>query len=182
VRLYAQSVSRLLVDCNRSEDNPNLFSPFSPLTNHERERLLVDHYRPYREAVRAEVERMLTIHVRVVHLSVHSFTPELRGEVRSTDIGLLFDPKSAFETGVCDRWRDVLLSTKTDFAVHENRPYRGDADGLTTTLRNTLPRDRYAGIELEVNQKYPRKHPQRWAAMQTLVTTTFATAIRQLAA
>ncbi len=180
VRLYAQSVSRLLVDCNRSEDSPTLFSPFSPMTPDSRQRLLSEHYRPYRDSVKAEVERLLTIHVRVVHLSVHSFTPELRGKVRSTDIGLLFDPTHAFETAVCERWRNALLSTKTDYAVHDNEPYRGDGDGLTTTLRNTFPRDRYAGIELEVNQKYPRRHPVRWSSLQLLVTTTFATAVRQL--
>lgn len=181
VRLYAQSVSRLLIDCNRSEDSPTLFSPFSPMTPTDRERLLGEHYRPYRDAVRAEVERLLENNVRVVHLSVHSFTPELRGKVRTTDIGLLFDPTHAFESAVCEKWRSMLLSTKTDYVVHDNEPYRGDGDGLTTTLRNTFPKDRYAGIELEVNQKYPRRHPVRWSALQLLVTTTFATAVRELA-
>lgn len=180
VRLYAQSVSRLLIDCNRSEDSPTLFSPFSPLNTEARQRLLTEHYRPYRESVKAEVERLLDIHVRVVHLSVHSFTPELRGKVRNTDIGLLFDPTHDFETSLCNRWRTALLSTKTDYAVHDNEPYRGDGDGLTTTLRNMLPRDRYAGIELEVNQRFPRRHPLRWSSLQLLVTTTFATALRQL--
>lgn len=180
VRLYAQSVSRLLIDCNRSLDSPTLFSPFSPLTPEARQRLINEHYQPYRDAVRAEVERLLTTNVRVVHLSVHSFTPEMRGKVRATDIGLLFDPTHAFEAAVCEKWRSHLLSTRTEFVVHDNEPYRGDGDGLTTTLRHTFPKDRYAGIELEVNQKYPRRHPVRWNALQMLVTTTFATAVRQI--
>jgi predicted N-formylglutamate amidohydrolase len=182
VRLYAQSVTRLLIDSNRSENSPTLFSPFTnPLSDKQRDQLLAKHYRPYRNSVRTEVTRLLERHDKVVHLSVHSFTPELRGAVRTTDIGLLFDPTFAFETDVCQRWRATMVSAKTRFVVHDNEPYRGDGDGLTTTLRNEFPRDRYAGIELEVNQKYPRRNARRWSDLQETVTTSFAAVLKALA-
>lgn len=181
VRLFAQSITRLLVDSNRSESSPTLFSPFSmALSTPARERLVAQHYRPYRNAVQAEVARLLERHDRVIHLSVHSFTPELRGTVRTTDIGLLFDPTFPFETDVCQRWRAIMVSAKTRFVVHDNEPYRGDGDGLTTTLRRVFPSERYAGIELEVNQKYPRRHARRWTELQELVTASFATMMKGL--
>ena len=31
---------------------------------------------------------------RVIHISSHSFTPELNGKVRRADVGLLYDPGS----------------------------------------------------------------------------------------
>lgn len=181
VRLFAQTVTRLLVDNNRSLDSPTLHSAFSAKLGSQHKKTLLDaHYHPYRNSVQAEVERLLKSHERVVHLSVHSFTPEMRGKVRTTDIGLLFDPKSPFEVEVCAHWRKRLIAAKSKFVVHDNRPYRGDGDGLTTTLRQLLGPKRYAGIELEVNQKYPRRHATRWTQIQDLVTTTFGSALHDL--
>lgn len=181
VRLFAQTVTRLLIDNNRSEDSSTLLSSFSRRLGSEAHGILLNaHYRPYRDSVRAEVTRLLEKYDRVVHLSVHSFTPEMRGKVRTTDIGLLFDPKSPFESDVCRHWRTRLLAAQTKFVVHDNEPYRGDGDGLTTTLRTELGFERYAGIELEVNQKYPRRFATRWTQMQDLVTTTFASVLHDL--
>ena len=40
------------------------------------------------------------------------------------------------------------------------------SDGLTTTLRTEFPKSRYLGIELEVNQRFPRGERARWRAVQ----------------
>ena len=40
------------------------------------------------------------------------------------------------------------------YAVRFNYPYKGTADGHTTALRAQFPPSLYAGMELEVSQRY----------------------------
>jgi hypothetical protein len=86
----------------------------------------------------------------VLHFSVHSFTPRLRGDVRHTDIGLLFDPSRAAEERFCRALRAELRREFADLRIDMNEPYSGVSDGLTSTLRGgapalALPRDRVRG-------------------------------------
>jgi hypothetical protein len=39
-------------------------------------------------------------------------------------------------------------------SIEFNKPYLGIDDGLTTYLRTIYPDSRYAGIEIEINQKF----------------------------
>jgi hypothetical protein len=39
------------------------------------------------------------------------------------------------------------------WSVRRNYPYLGRSDGLTTYLRRRFDRDRYVGVEIEVNQR-----------------------------
>ncbi|MBC7793991.1 MAG: N-formylglutamate amidohydrolase, partial [Clostridia bacterium] len=55
-----------------------------------------------------------------------------------------------------------------------------DGDGLTTTLRQAFDPKRYAGIEIEVNQKYPRRYAAGWTHLQDLVTSTFGRVLNDL--
>ncbi len=91
--LYFTSVSRLLVDCNRSLSNRNLFGEaVRHLSVAEKEELLACHYHPYRNSIEEEIGKLVTPGKAVLHLAIHSFTPELNGAVRNADIGLLYDP------------------------------------------------------------------------------------------
>jgi predicted N-formylglutamate amidohydrolase len=151
--LIASDVTRLLVDLNRSLDNPGLFSRYSlRLDATERERVLREYYRPYREAVTRAIATAPAGAV-VVHVGVHSFTPVLRGERRDVHVGLLFDPARAREAAFCRAWRRGLQRERSRWRVGFNRPYRGTDDGLTTALRAELGPDRYLGIELELSQR-----------------------------
>lgn len=165
--LIAATVSRLVVDLNRSADSPTLLSRWTAgLAEGERERLLRDHYRPYRERVERTVGRMAAGGRMVVHISVHTFTPVFRGERRTVDVGLLFDPSREREAAVCRALRDLFVGEPLDerarFNVRFNEPYKGTDDGLTTHLRARFPASRYAGIELEVNQRFPRRGGRMW--------------------
>ncbi len=107
--LIASSTSRLLVDLNRSEHHRALYSQITrTLPRDERERILDEHYRPYRDEVFAGVDRLIGMGKHVVHISSHSFVPELDGEVRNADIGLLYDPRRAREAALCDAWATTL--------------------------------------------------------------------------
>jgi predicted N-formylglutamate amidohydrolase len=167
----------LLVDCNRGETSPTLFSSFAQrLDPRLRTELFEQVYRPYRSEVALEVQRAAVAGDSVLHLSVHSFTPVLHGVRRPTDVGLLFDPARPREAHFCERWQAEILSRAPSLRVHPNRPYSGADDGLTTTLRGRLPRTSYLGIELEVNQRFPRAGGSRWSALQrTLVDSVVAT-------
>jgi predicted N-formylglutamate amidohydrolase len=148
--LVAANVTRLLIELNRSRSHPALFSEFSRgLDTDARARLVERYYAPYRERVRALIESRTG---RVCHIGVHSFTPVLGGEVRRADIALLYDPKRRDEARFARACRCELRALAPELRVRFNYPYRGSADGLTTTLRRQYRPARYLGIELEVNQ------------------------------
>ena len=165
--LFRGVVTRLLVDLNRSLPSPTLFSEYSlRLPEKERLALLARYWEPYRDAVRRCLEQELAERRCVLHFSVHSFTPRLRGEVRRSDIGLLYDPKSPGEARFCRALRAALQAELSGLRIDMNEPYSGVSDGLTTTLRAEFPRSRYLGIELELNQRFPRGECARWREIQ----------------
>ena len=142
--------SRLLIDLNRSEHHPDLFSEFSrKLSREQRDNVLAKLYRPYRRSIERLVERQPTL-----HLSIHSFTPKLRGQVRNADVGLLYDPNRQRERQLCARLKRELHALDPLLRVRFNYPYRGMADGLTTALRKRFKPSQYFGIELEINQAH----------------------------
>ncbi|HSN73247.1 MAG TPA: N-formylglutamate amidohydrolase [Steroidobacteraceae bacterium] len=176
--LIAATTTRLLVDLNRSIGHPRLFSTVSRrLATQERERILDEQYRPYRIAVEALVRSLVTTGHRVVHVSSHSFTARLNGTVRDADIGLLYDPARQWERTICSRWQDAFEQTAPDLRVRRNYPYRGTADGLTTALRRLFPTADYAGIELEINQRYPLGDAAAWRRLRRHITKTLADSI-----
>jgi predicted N-formylglutamate amidohydrolase len=151
--LVAATSSRLLVDLNRSEHHRALFSSITrALPEAERQRILDDVYRPYRERVERFVDSAVA-RGRIVHLSAHSFVAVRNGERRRTDVGLLYDPARRTEKAFCDAWIAALRAELPRFAVHRNAPYRGSADGLTTALRRRHAANDYIGVEIEVNQR-----------------------------
>jgi predicted N-formylglutamate amidohydrolase len=153
--LYA-TVTRLLVDLNRSLRNPRrLFSEFvRGLGDSERESILDDYYRPHRARVEAAVARAVARGERVIHVAVHSFTPSLHGVRRNADVGLLYDPRRPGEIALARRWRAALGEVAPELRVRMNYPYRGTSDGIQTELRRRFAARDYVGVEIEVNQKH----------------------------
>lgn len=144
--------SRLLIEPNRSLGSPQLFSEFTrSLNSIEKEKLLNAFYFPYRRGVE---EAIMAMEKPVFHFSIHTFTPVWNGVPRPVDIGLLFDPERNLETGLCSRLQSMLLQESGHYNVPFNEPYKGIDDGLTTYLRTKFRDVEYAGIEIEVNQKY----------------------------
>jgi predicted N-formylglutamate amidohydrolase len=155
--LLAITWSRLLVEANRSESNPRIWSRYTaPLPRAERERILERWWRPHRNAVETAVSAGIAGSRRVLHVAVHSFTPRLGGEVRNAEIGLLYDSRRRHEAKLCRRWAAILRRLDPQLRVRFNYPYRGNADGLTTYLRGEFAEARYLGVELEINQELVR--------------------------
>lgn len=151
--LLLSTTSRLLVDLNRSLGNATLFSNVTAaLPEEERRAILEEHYLPHRAAVEQAVALAVQKRITVIHVGVHSFTPVLRGERRSADVGLLYDPARPAERAFVARWHAALRSLDAGVRVRKNYPYRGTGDGLTTTLRRRHEPAAYLGLELEMNQ------------------------------
>ncbi len=173
VKLHLSTTTRLLIDLNRSEHHRRLFSEISrSLPADEKEEIKAIYYRPHRQAIVNDIERRLAAGNQVVHIAVHSFTPELDGQIRTAEIGLLYDPRRAGEVSLCEQWHASLKRVRPNWRVRMNYPYRGTADGLTTALRRQFSAENYVGIELEVNQQLVMQAGRDWAtARHQLIAT-----------
>jgi predicted N-formylglutamate amidohydrolase len=168
--LVASTVSRLLVDLNRSASHPRLHSEVTGTAPAEvRQRILEHYYQPYRAQAERLVRQAIADHGRVIHLSSHSFTPELDGKVRDADIGLLYD--------LCERWKASLKACAPDLTVRRNYPYAGKGDGLTAWFRRRLPPGAYVGIELEINQKHVGRAARHWPALREVIIESLRRAL-----
>lgn len=165
--LFAATVSRLLVDANRSRGHPGLYSKISRgLPPAQRRAILSGYYLPYRRQVEDHVAALVAGGSRVIHFSAHSFTPELHGELRRADVGLLYDPSRAGEQRLCLAWQHAIAAVAPRLRVRRNYPYTGIADGFTAALRRRFDGDRYLGIELEINQKHVFAGTRHWRAVR----------------
>lgn len=171
--LHASTTSRLVVDLNRSPDHPSVLSAWTAaLPSAERQRLFTLHHTPYRARVERSVARAIAQGRPVLHISVHSFTPVFKGHRRTTDIGLLFDPRRPGESLFIARWLPELKHSLPRLRIVRNSPYRGWTDGLVTHLRALHPDHLYTGIELEINQRFPRASAARWSKLQSTIVAS----------
>jgi len=152
-RFFFTTITRLLIDCNRSPGNPEVFSEISrKLSRQERKKIIASHHLPHRQRVAHAVARNLKKGYQVIHFAVHSFTPVLSGIRRQADIGLLYDSRRPAEGQFCRRWQQEITHRRPDLKVRRNYPYLGRSDGLATWLRRRHDAPVYMGIEVEINQ------------------------------
>jgi predicted N-formylglutamate amidohydrolase len=150
-KLYAVTLSRLLIDLNRSPGHRRQFSEFSrDLPPSTKSSLIQKYYWAHRRRLEAHIRRANDR--RIIHVSVHSFTPQLNGQRRNADCALLYDPARKPEQAFCRDWLNRLHEQLPTLRLRRNYPYRGTADGMTTALRRCYPASHYLGIELEINQ------------------------------
>ncbi|MEM6618918.1 MAG: N-formylglutamate amidohydrolase [Pseudomonadota bacterium] len=157
--------SRLVIDPNRGEDDPTLLmrlydGTIIPGNRHadagEIERRLDLCYRPYHQAVAG----LVAARNRPVILSIHSFTPQLRGRpTRPWHLGIL----SAADRRLSDAVLTALAPAK-DIMVGDNEPYSGalggdcmDQHALRAGLHHTL-------IELRQDLIETANQQAAWAA------------------
>lgn len=142
--------SRLLIDPNRQDNHDDLFRSLADgepvllnigLEQAERERRITHYHRPYHDAVDAALAATRA----PVLLSIHSFTPVYQGEVRSVELGVLFnhEEQAALALG-------ATLSAR--FAnVAYNEPWSGRM-GLIYAAERHAERHGRVALELEVRQ------------------------------
>lgn len=177
--LVFATVTRLLVDLNRTLTHPQAFSEFTRgLPEEELYYIIGQYYWPYRLKVERLADETIQRLGRVVHVSVHTFTPILAGVERTADVALLYDPRRRAEVAFCRRWLKALRQRRPDLRLRRNYPYRGASDGLTTHLRQRWSTKLYAGIELEVNQRWPQGDAAEWIRLQDDLAATLGESLR----
>jgi predicted N-formylglutamate amidohydrolase len=173
---FIATTTRLVVDLNRSPGNRNVFSAYTrSLAPAARAAALAVHYWPYRKAVEEAVAGAVAAGESVLHVSAHSFTPELRGEVRNCDVGFLYDPRLRSEVRFVEAWYAALHAAAPELVLRRNYPYSGVSDALVTHLRRRYAKRGYVGMELEVNQKHVGS--RGWRELVAVLGTTLVTAV-----
>lgn len=164
VPLFAGQVSRLVVDLNRSPDNPDVIPELAfgepvkgnlDLREEDRAARMRAFHDPFRRAMVAEIGARQPCR----HLSIHSFAPTLHGRSRRFDIGLLYDPARRSEVAWVSRLMSLIRAVGLD--VRLNQPYAGTEDGMTTWLRTRFPDSVYAGVELEISHRLTDEQRER---------------------
>ncbi len=150
--------TRLVADLNRPPDSPEVVAPVAfgvtvpgngGLDAAAVEARVAKYHRPYWSAVEASVRTALSAAPRVLHLSVHSFTPVYDGTTREVELGVMMDPERPLERAVADTWIEVFA--RDGFVSRENEPYDGRAPALVTSLRSVFDPLAYAGVEIEIS-------------------------------
>ena len=145
----SNEITRLLIDFNRSDYHHDKWGTLIHFLQNSEKKICENKYLSYHNQIINHINECHENNVGIIHLSVHSFTPSLRGKKRSTTLGLLFDPNRLIEKRFAD---NCIISLQNEIDVLPNFPYLGSDDGLTTKLRKIFHHG-YIGIEIEVNQK-----------------------------
>lgn len=170
--------TRLLIDVNRTRKTSQFSEFSSELSEADKKKLIESYYLPYRQQLQQAIARGRSSKP-VLHLSLHSFTPVLKGRRRNADIGLLYDPAKKQETVFARDFQEYLRA-RSALRVRRNYPYLGRAEGMTTWLRRQYSSQQYWGIELEVNQSLLQAlRPQTRANFVSLMAGYLQTAIEQ---
>jgi predicted N-formylglutamate amidohydrolase len=146
--------SRLLIDPNRGDDDPTLIMRLSDgavvpgnarIDSSERERRIARFWRPYDEAVAAQVAAGSVDGRGPILVSLHSFTPVWRGLPRPWHCGILWDADPRLARPLIER-----LAAEPGLVVGDNEPYDGALAG--DTLYRHATRRGLANAIIEVRQ------------------------------
>ena len=136
--LVQSTVSRLIIDCNRDLDAPDLIWKMSEATRiaanenvHLDERTFrINHYhRPYHASIETLLEARRHAGMETILVCMHSFTPVYHGVPRPWPIGLIHGLDQRYTRAVYD----ALKTDDPDLNVGWNEPYAA-LNGVTLTL------------------------------------------------
>ncbi|MGB8819366.1 MAG: N-formylglutamate amidohydrolase [Rhizobiaceae bacterium] len=171
VRLDAPLVhslaSRLLVDCNRPLDAPDLIAPFSEstpvpgncnLTSAQRQERIARFYTPFHDLTEETLTPRLFRGQRPGLIAVHSFNPVYRGVDRPWEIGIIHDDDSQWALGMV-----AYLRKHTGLTVGINEPYSPKDRVFYTLERHARSRSLPAVmIEVRNNEIATEEQQARW--------------------
>ena len=160
--------SRLVVDCNRTEDDPTAIPAISDgivvpgnrrLDAAARTARFDGCHRPYHRAVAKALDRMIATHDTVAFFSVHSFTPRLRdGSERQWDIGVLWNEDARLPAPLM-----ATLRQDPALCVGDNEPYSArDLFGHTVEFHAEPRGLPHALIEIRQDHLADTAAAERW--------------------
>ncbi|MEM6622969.1 MAG: N-formylglutamate amidohydrolase [Pseudomonadota bacterium] len=161
--------SRLVIDPNRGADDPTLVMKLYDgsiipgnrgVDQAEVDRRIARLYRPYHEAIDEELDAMLAAGRQPAIVSIHSFTPQLRGRLpRPWHIGLLWDRDDRLVAPLLTR-----LAAEDDLIVGDNEPYTGKLAGDCMWMHGTARDIPHVLIEVRNDLIATPADEQAWGA------------------
>jgi len=142
--LIASTVSRLVYDCNRAPDSATAIVERSEddivpanldLSDEQRRQRVSSVYQPFADQLSALLEHRSVQSTETILVTVHSFTPSLRGQSRQVQIGVLHDADSRFADDMLG-----IAKQQSRYVVERNQPYGPDDDVTHTLTKHALPR------------------------------------------
>jgi predicted N-formylglutamate amidohydrolase len=161
--------SRLIVDPNRPLDDPTLIPQIGDgiivpgnrvLSDQDRERRLDTFHWPYHRAVGRTLDALSARGPGPAVVSMHSFTPVMKGFERPWQIGVLWNEDPRLPQPVMAKLRAQGIT------VGDNEPYSGRG-GCGHTLQDHADRRGLANVLIEVRQDLIDTHhgAAEWAAL-----------------
>jgi predicted N-formylglutamate amidohydrolase len=166
LRLFANTYTRLLVDVNRTLDQETLFSTVTEgLSEAEKKKVLSQFYWPYRLGLSRYIRKVLKTSD-VLHVSIHSFTPKMKGVSRSCEIGILFKKSDRRAALYAHALQKRIWEENPKLKVRLNYPYDAEAGGISSAISEDLGlklSKSYSAIYIEVNQKVAKQRSKEIA-------------------
>lgn len=161
--------SRLVIDCNRSPDDPSSIPEASdgipvpgnrnlaPEARAVRRRTC---FEPYHQAIAARLDALLATGNVPVLLSMHSFTPVMNGVVRPWQVGILWDKDPRLPVPLL-----AALRADPSLVVGDNEPYSARAPAGYTLRHHAVARGLpHLAIELRQDLIAAPEGAASWAA------------------
>jgi predicted N-formylglutamate amidohydrolase len=163
-------VSRLLIDCNRGFEDPDLTPSVSDgtdvpanqnLSPAERDKRWHDFHQPYHQAIADVIERKLADSQQPIVLSIHSMTPSLRGIARPWQIAVCWAEDQRLSAPTL-----AALRARSRIVIGDNEPYMLDLEEDYSVPIHALRRGlKHLQIEFRQDEIADQAGQQRWAAL-----------------
>ncbi len=160
--------SRLLVDCNRAIDDPTFICEVSDgtvvpsnrgLDAAERQKRIDTFFTPYHAAIAEAVAAAQKVAPSPTLLSIHSFTPVMKGRARPWHVGILWDQDPRLAQPLIE-----ILAEDGELVVGDNEPYSGrDGSGYTMKRHAEAAGFPHALVELRQDLVADADGVERWA-------------------
>jgi predicted N-formylglutamate amidohydrolase len=164
--LVRSLVSRLLIDCNRPLDAPDLISTLSestPIPGNqnlslvERSARVSRFYEPFHDLIEDVLRPRLFRGQRPGVIAVHSFNPIYKGIDRPWEVGIIHDDDSAWALGMVEH-----IQSATNLTVGVNEPY-SPKDRVYFTLERHARSRSLPSVMIEVrNNEITTAKQQAW--------------------
>ena len=163
--------SRLLIDPNRSTDDPTLIRQIYDgqiipnnvnITAQERAHRINAFYQPYHDAIEDVIRDVrIASGAPPLVVSLHSFTPQLKdGFMRPWQIGLLYDSDLRVTQNL-----QLYLEDQANLTIGLNEPYDGALEGDTMYRHCSAAGLAHSLIELRQDLIIDEKGAEKWAGI-----------------
>ncbi|MDP2411238.1 MAG: N-formylglutamate amidohydrolase [Pseudolabrys sp.] len=168
--LIQQNYSRLVIDCNRPPVSATSMPEISELTpvpgniglsDADRQARIQSIFRPYHDAIEAELERRKQAQRPAALIAMHSFTPVYKGVTRPWQAGVLYNRDPRFAHLLM-----ALLKGEAGLTVGDNEPYSvTDDSDYTIPVHGERRGLHHTAVEIRQDLIADEKGQQMWGAI-----------------